>query len=63
MTCRGLLKNCTSLQRGSAVLPLNYFNITVKRLALKYMEKLDKILNDFLALEYDCLHMIVSSKS
>lgn len=53
MTCRDLLSNCAFLQRGSAVPPLYYFNTAIKRLDIKYMEKLDKILNDFLALEYD----------
>jgi len=31
-------------------------------LEIKYMEKLDKIFSYFLALEYDWLHVIVSSK-
>lgn len=62
MTCRGLLSSCAFLQRGSAVPPLYYFNIIIKRLDIKYIEMLDKILNDLLALEYDCLNKIVSSK-
>lgn len=56
MTHRGLLSNCAFLQRGTAVPPLYYCNSVMKRLDVQYMEKLDKILNDFLALEHDCLH-------
>lgn len=51
--CRDLLSNCAFLERVSSVPPLYYFNIAIRRLDIKYMEKLDKILNDFLALEYD----------
>lgn len=55
MICRGLVSNCAFFAQRIFWLIFYYFNAAIKKLDIKYIEKLDNILNDFLAMEYNSL--------